>query len=196
MNALIIVDVQKDFLPGGRLAVADGDTIIPYINELQSRYDIVVATQDWHPGDHGSFASQHPGHSPFETIVLNGLPQVLWPDHCVQETDGASFADKLRTDKIGAIFRKGMDKRIDSYSGFYDNGRLKKTGLSGFLKDMGVDEVHVCGLAADYCVFFTAMDSLSEGFQTGILLDATKAIDPRQFESKKQAFLQRGGQLY
>ena len=121
MKALIIVDIQNDFLPGGALAVKNGDAVIPVINKLQSQFDLVVATQDWHPADHKSFASMHPGKKNFDEIILDGLPQVLWPDHCVQETHGAEFSPLLDTKKIEAIFRKGMDKNIDSYSGFFDN---------------------------------------------------------------------------
>lgn len=195
MNALIIVDMQHDFLPGGSLAVAGGHELIPIINSLQERYDLVVATQDWHPADHGSFASQHEGMRPFETTTLQGLPQVLWPDHCVQGSYGAQFPETLHSKKMAAVFRKGMDRNIDSYSGFYDNGRRRRTGLAGFLMELNVREVHVCGLAADYCVFFTAMDSLAEGFQTVILQEATKAIDEESMANKFDIFLQKGGKL-
>lgn len=147
--ALIIVDLQNDFLPGGALAVTAGDEIIPEINRLTSEYELVVATQDWHPGDHGSFASQHPGAQPFESGELEGLPQVLWPSHCVQGTYGAELTEKLDQNRIEAIFRKGTDPLIDSYSAFFDNARKKATGLDGFLRSRGVGEVHVCGLAAD-----------------------------------------------
>ena len=195
MNALIIVDMQHDFLPGGSLAVAGGHELIPMINSLQERYELVVATQDWHPPDHGSFASQHEGMRPFETTTLQGLPQVLWPDHCVQGSYGAQFPETLHSKKMAAVFRKGMDRNIDSYSGFYDNGRRRRTGLTGFLMELNVREVHVCGLAADYCVFFTAMDSLAEGFQTVILHEATKAIDEESMANKFDIFLQKGGKL-
>ncbi|MFD1771754.1 bifunctional nicotinamidase/pyrazinamidase [Sphingobacterium suaedae] len=195
MNALIIVDMQHDFLPGGSLAVAGGHELIPIINSLQERYELVVATQDWHPPDHGSFASQHEGMRPFETTTLQGLPQVLWPDHCVQGSYGAQFPETLHSKKMAAVFRKGMDRNIDSYSGFYDNGRRRRTGLTGFLMELNVREVHVCGLAADYCVFFTAMDSLAEGFQTVILHEATKAIDEESMANKFDIFLQKGGKL-
>ena len=162
MKALIIVDVQYDFLPGGSLEVAKGDEIIPIINHIQKDYDLVVATQDWHPKDHLSFASQHGGKLPFEEIELDGLNQILWPDHCIQESYGATLSEELDSTSIEAIFRKGMNPRIDSYSGFYDNGKRKDTGLAGYLKARDVDEIHVCGLAADFCVFFTAMDAISQ----------------------------------
>lgn len=193
MKALIIVDVQNDFLPGGALEVPKGDDIIPVINSLIMDYPLVVATQDWHPQNHQSFASQHAEHQTFDLIDLNGLPQILWPDHCIQGSAGADFAADLNTKPIEAIFRKGMDKDIDSYSGFYDNGRRKATGLAGYLKERGVSEVHICGLAADFCVYFTAMDSLQENLKTVILSKATKAIDKSQFIDKKEQFIRQGG---
>lgn len=195
MKALIIVDVQYDFLPEGALAVAKGDEIIPVINSIQKDYDLIVATQDWHPNNHKSFASQHVDKLTFDVIELNGLQQVLWPDHCIQGSYGAELSEKLETDRVEAIFRKGMEPEIDSYSGFYDNGRRKNTGLAGYLKDRQVTEVHVCGLAADYCVFYTAMDALDEGFKTSIVSKATKAIDKGAFIEKKNEFVQKGGSL-
>lgn len=195
MKALIIVDVQYDFLPGGSLEVPRGDEIIPIINNIQKDYDLVVATQDWHPAEHLSFASQHGGKLPFEQIDLQGLDQILWPDHCVQESYGSEISEELNTSRIEAIFRKGMDPNIDSYSGFYDNGKRKDTGLSGYLKARKIDEVHVCGLAADFCVYFTAMDSIAEGFKTSIISKATKAIDKGEFMEKKNTFIQAGGTL-
>lgn len=195
MKALIIVDVQYDFLPGGSLEVPRGDEIIPIINNIQKDYDLVVATQDWHPAEHLSFASQHDGKLPFEQIDLQGLVQILWPDHCVQESYGSEISEELNTSRIEAIFRKGMDPNIDSYSGFYDNGKRKDTGLSGYLKARKIDEVHVCGLAADFCVYFTAMDSIAEGFKTSIISKATKAIDKGEFMEKKNTFIQAGGTL-
>lgn len=193
MKALIIVDVQYDFLPNGRLPVAEGDEIIPKINDMQTDYDLVVATQDWHPADHLSFASQHPAKNPFDQIELDGLEQVLWPDHCLQDTKGAALVDSLNTGVIEAIFRKGMDRYLDSYSGFYDNGHRKRTGLEAYLRDKGISEVDVCGLAADFCVFYTAMDSLSAGFKTAIVTSATKAIDPQGFQQKLREFIDQGG---
>lgn len=195
MKALIIVDVQYDFLPGGSLAVAKGDEIIPVINYIQKDYDLLVATQDWHPDNHLSFASQHEGKLPFEVIDLFGLEQVLWPDHCVQGSYGAEFSEDLNMNRVEAIFRKGMERNIDSYSGFFDNGKRKDTGLAGYLKARKVDEVHICGLAADYCVYFTAMDALAEGFKTSIISKATKAIDKGAFMEKKNEFIQAGGLL-
>lgn len=193
MKALIIVDVQNDFLPGGALAVANGDEILELINRIQSKYDLVVATQDWHPNNHKSFASQHLAKNVFEQIELNGLNQTLWPDHCVQGTNGAAISTSLNTDRIEAIFRKGMDRYIDSYSGFFDNGKLKNTGLHGYLQSRNIDEVHVCGLAADFCVYFTAQDALDLGYKTAIISKGTKAIDKDGYMKKKELFMQSGG---
>ena len=177
------------------MAVADGDAIIPVINSIQGNYDLVVATQDWHPADHGSFASVHPDSKPFETIDLHGLEQVLWPDHCVQGTMGARLSDHLDIRQIEAVFRKGTDPTIDSYSGFFDNGKRKRTGLAGYLHDRGITAVSVCGLAADYCVYFTAMDALQLGFETRIVEDAVRAIDTSAYAAKRTTFVQQGGQL-
>jgi nicotinamidase/pyrazinamidase len=193
MKALVIVDIQNDFLPGGALAVQNGDAIIPVVNMLQGKFDLVVATQDWHPADHKSFASMHPGKKVFEEISLDGLSQVLWPDHCVQETNGAEFSPRLGTKKIEAIFRKGMDKNIDSYSGFFDNGKKKTTGMGDYLKGRGVTSIYVCGLAADYCVYFTALDGLEMGFQSAIITDATLPIDKENFKKVLKEFLSKGG---
>lgn len=193
MKALIIVDIQNDFLPGGALGVPKGDEIIPLVNSLQADYDLVVATQDWHPHDHLSFASQYIGQEVFDTVDLGGLEQVLWPDHCMQGTVGAEFAPSLETNRIEAIFRKGMDRYVDSYSGFFDNGKRKSTGLAGYLKERSVEEIYVCGLAADYCVYFTAMDGLQQGWKTVLLSKATRAIDKGGFMDKKEIFLQHGG---
>src|SRR5690606_17269690 len=195
MRALIIVDVQNDFVTGGKLEVANGEQIIPLVNELAGKFELVVATQDWHPQDHKSFASQHPGKQPFEKIVLGGLDQMLWPDHCVQESHGAAFHPQLKTDRTEAIFRKGMDPGIDSYSGFYDNGHRKSTGLAGYLKEREVKKVYVCGLAADYCVYFTARDAIECGFQASIIEDATRAIDPAGFEKAKVDLRNLGGEI-
>jgi nicotinamidase/pyrazinamidase len=195
MNALIVVDMQPDFLPGGALAVSGGDTIIPVINDLMHQFELVVATQDWHPPGHGSFASSHAGKKPFEVTDLFGLQQVLWPDHCVQGTIGAGMAAQVNTNLVEAIFRKGTDPGIDSYSGFYDNGHRRSTGLAGYLRERGVKKVFVCGLAADYCVYFTAADALKEGFETAIISDATKAINQEGWEKAKQDTLHKGGQI-
>jgi len=193
MNALIIVDVQYDFLPGGTLPVKHGDAIIQKINALQSKYDLVVATQDWHPQGHKSFFTAHLNQTPFEVISLNGLNQVLWPEHCIQGTKGAELVPELSTNAIEAIFRKGMDKEIDSYSGFFDNGRQKSTGMADYLKGRSVTEVAVCGLAADFCVYYTANDALDLGFRSSIIDRATKPIDLEKYENMKKAFQLKGG---
>lgn len=195
MKALLLIDIQVDFLPGGALAVAEGNTIIPVCNRLQTKFDLVVATQDWHPQGHKSFASSHTNQKAFETIELNGLQQVLWPDHCVHETAGAAFSEQLDTKQIETIFRKGTDPQIDSYSGFYDNGHLKATGLAHYLRGKNVAQVYVVGLAADYCVYFTAKDALTEGFETFIIEDATKPISAEGFEKAKRDILNKGGNL-
>jgi len=177
MKALLIIDIQNDFLPRGALAVPEGDQIIPLVNELIPEYDLVVATQDWHPANHGSFAENHTGHEIGEVIDLNGLPQILWPTHCVEGTNGAEFADTLDTSKIDRIFPKGTDPTIDSYSGLFDNGHRKATGLGDYLKEQGVTEVHLVGLATDYCLKFTALDTIQEGFKTVLIEDACRGVN-------------------
>ncbi|NLK41149.1 MAG: bifunctional nicotinamidase/pyrazinamidase [Planctomycetes bacterium] len=182
MNALIIIDVQNDFLPGGALAVPRGDEIIPLLNRLQGHFELVVATQDWHPKNHSSFASAHRGKKPLETIELDGCEQVLWPEHCVQGSRGAQLAEALDCRRVQAIIRKGTDPDIDSYSAFYDNLHRRTTGLGGFLKDHGVDCVVITGLAGEYCVRYTALDARQLGFQTVLLTDATRPISSQDFE--------------
>ena len=177
MTALILVDLQVDFMPTGMLPVKDGDRVVPIANRLMPHYDIVVATQDWHPANHGSFAANHPWRKPGQVIELAGLPQVLWPIHCVQESWGAEFVPELDGPGITKIFQKGTDPAIDSYSGFYDNGHRKSTGLAEWLREQGVDTVHVMGLAADYCVKYTVLDALREGFITVLLEDATRGVE-------------------
>ena len=159
MNALIIVDMQNDFIEGGALAVPGGKGLVPLVNKLQPQFDLVVATQDWHPANHGSFAANHPGEKTYDAIDLDGLAQTLWPIHCVQNTPGADFAPGLDRSRWAAIFQKGTDPTVDSYSGLFDNGKRRATGLGDFLKKRGVDQVYVLGLATDYCVKFTALDS-------------------------------------
>lgn len=177
MKALILVDIQNDFLPGGALAVPDGDAVIPVANKLQPVFPLVVATQDWHPANHGSFAANHPGRKVFEQIELNGLPQTLWPVHCVQNTKGAELAAALHRERIAKVFPKGTDPGIDSYSGLFDNGHRKSTGLGEWLKARGVTEVFVCGLATDYCVKFTALDAAQMGFKTHVVEDASRGVN-------------------
>jgi nicotinamidase/pyrazinamidase len=177
MKALVLVDIQNDFLPGGALAVPHGDAVVPVANSLQAAFPLVVATQDWHPAHHGSFAANHPGRKVFEQIDLHGLPQTLWPVHCVQGTSGAELAPALQRERIAKIFPKGTDAGIDSYSGFFDNGHRRSTGLGEWLKAKGVTEVFVCGLATDYCVKFTALDAAQTGFKTHFIQDASRGVN-------------------
>jgi nicotinamidase/pyrazinamidase len=185
MDALLLIDIQKDFLPGGSLEVKEGDRVIPVANELQPYFELVVATQDYHPRDHGSFAANHEGKKPGEYIELQGLEQILWPVHCVQGTEGAEFADDLKMDQVARIFRKGTDAEIDSYSGFFDNGHKRSTGLGDYLKEKGVDRVFIVGLAADVCVKFTALDALKEGFKTVVVKDGTRAVNLQEGDYEK-----------
>ncbi|MEA3207404.1 MAG: nicotinamidase/pyrazinamidase [Chthoniobacter sp.] len=193
MNALILVDPQNDFMPGGALAVPEGDQIVPVINRLQPCFTLIVATQDWHPADHGSFAANHPGRSPGEMIELHGLPQILWPTHCVQGTTGADFAPGLDRKRWDRVFVKGTDPTIDSYSGFHDNGHRQATGLGDYLREKRVTDVYVAGLATDYCVKFTALDALELGFQTHLIEDASRGVNlqpgdvPRAVETMRAA---------
>jgi len=184
MNALIIVDIQNDFIPGGALAVPEGDVIIPLVNRLQPCFDLTVATQDWHPADHGSFASNHSGKKPGDAIQLNGLTQILWPAHCVQNTQGAAFAATLDQSRWDSAFEKGNDPAVDSYSGFFDNAR-RATGLGDYLRAKGVTDVAVVGLATDYCVKFTALDAVQLGFKTTLIEDACRGVNLQPSDVKK-----------
>lgn len=177
MKALLLVDIQNDFLPGGALAVPGGDEIVPVVNTVISRFELIVATQDWHPRDHGSFEAHHPGRAPGEVIDLDGLEQRLWPVHCVQNTGGACFAPGLETRRIDRIFQKGTDPRIDSYSGFFDNGHRKATGLADYLRERRAGEIWIVGLATDYCVRFTALDAVGEGFRVYLIEDACRGVN-------------------
>jgi len=179
-----MVDIQNDFLPGGELAVPDGDAVIPVANTLEPAFPLVVATQDWHPANHGSFAANHPGKKVFERIELNGLPQTLWPVHCVQGTRGAELAAELNRDRIANVFRKGTDAGIDSYSGLFDNDHRRSTGLAEWLKAQRVTEVFVAGLATDYCVKFTALDAAKMGFKTHLIADASRGVNLRPDDVK------------
>jgi len=192
MKTLIIIDAQNDFMPGGALEVKDGDEIVPKINSVFSKFDLIIATQDWHPKDHKSFASNHSGKNTFDTIILNGLEQTLWPNHCVQGSDGAKFHSELNTKPIEAIFRKGMNPEIDSYSGFYDNDHQKNTGLAGYLRDKGADDLYFCGLAADICVYFSMIDALKENFNVSLLKQATKPLNPEEFSIQIDELKKKG----
>lgn len=176
MDALIVVDVQNDFLPGGALPVPNGNDVIAPANRLMRQFGLCAATQDWHPPDHLSFAANHPRRKPFDRIDLDGLEQVLWPAHCVQGTLGAEFAKALESSRFAHVTRKGADFRVDSYSGFFDNGRRHATDLGAFLRSRGVTRVFICGLALDYCVKFTALDAVKLGYRTVVVEDACRAI--------------------
>jgi nicotinamidase/pyrazinamidase len=176
-KALVVIDLQYDFCPGGALAVAGGDEIIPVINRLIAAHDHVVLTQDWHPAGHSSFASSHPGKSPFEMVEMPYGPQTLWPDHCIQGTRGAEFHDALEWTRAELVIRKGFRKDIDSYSAFFENDHTTPTGLGGYLKERGIAEVTLCGLATDFCVAFSAIDAVRHGLSTTVILDACRGID-------------------
>ena len=177
MKALLLIDIQNDFLPGGALAVRAGGEVVAVANRLMHEYELVVATQDWHPADHLSFASQHAGGHVGDVIQLDGLAQILWPDHCIQNTTGADFAANLDRTRIQHVVQKGTDRRIDSYSGFFDNARRHTTGLERYLRSKGVDTIHVMGLATDYCVKATALDAIDLGFHTVLLTAGVRGVD-------------------
>ena len=176
-DVLIVTDPQRDFCPGGALAVPEGDAIMPAINCLARRFAHVVITQDWHPPGHMSFASAHPGRRPFDTIEVEYGPQTLWPDHCVQNTSGAAFHPALDIPHAELVIRKGYHPGIDSYSAFRENDRKTPTGLAGYLRERGFTRATLCGLAADFCVFFSALDAREAGFETAVVLEASRGID-------------------
>ena len=196
-RALILIDLQYDFMPGGALAVARGDEVVAVANRLMQAHELVVATQDWHPARHRSFASQHEGEEVGDLIDLHGLPQVMWPDHCVQGTRGASLVEELDARQIAAIFRKGMDPEIDSYSGFYDNGHRRSTGMAGYLRELGVEELDVMGLATDYCVKYTVLDALKEGFKVNLVLEGCRGVGlgPEDIERAIEEMLAAGANV-
>jgi nicotinamidase/pyrazinamidase len=177
MKALLLIDIQNDFLPGGALAVQHGDEVVSVANRLIPQYDLVLATQDWHPDYHRSFASQHVGRQIGDFVQLEGTDQVLWPDHCVQDRRGAELAAGLDRDRIHHVIRKGTDPAVDSYSAFFDNARRKATGLAVFLRSKGVDEIHLMGLATDYCVKFTALDGVELGFRVVLLTEGIRGVE-------------------
>lgn len=197
MDALLIVDVQNDFLPGGSLPVPEGDKIIPVINALQPRFKHTIATKDWHPANHGSFASNHPGHQVGEVITLNGLEQILWPDHCVKGSPGAEFSPLLNQGLIQKVIFKGSDPAVDSYSAFFDNGRRIQTELHNYLRIKGIKRLYVTGLAADVCVYFTVKDALELGYETFLITDATKGVNlqPDDTEKAFEDMKNRGAKL-
>jgi nicotinamidase/pyrazinamidase len=176
-EALVVIDVQNDFCPGGALAVADGDAILPAVNALIARFDHVALTQDWHPAGHSSFASSHPGKAPFDSVTMPYGEQTLWPDHCVQGSHGAEFHPGLVWTKAELVIRKGYRADIDSYSAFFENDHATPTGLAGYLRERGIEAVTLCGLATDFCVAFSALDAVAAGFRTTVILEACRGID-------------------
>jgi len=180
-DLLLVIDVQRDFCPGGRLAIADGDAVVPAINQLAGSFEHIVLTQDWHPANHISFASQHAGKQPFDQIQLDDGPQTLWPDHCVQNSPGADFHPELSPEvraRAELILRKGFRAEIDSYSAFLENDKQTTTGLAGYLRERGFGRIFIAGLAYDYCVRFSAVDAVRAGFETWVIPDACRSVDP------------------
>lgn len=197
MNALLIVDVQNDFLPGGNLPVPGGDQIIPIINNLQKKFHLIVASRDWHPANHGSFASNHKGQKPGDITELNGLEQILWPDHCIQGSPGAELSPLLNQNFIQRIVFKGSNPGVDSYSAFFDNGHKIETELHNYLQKKGVKRLFVTGLAADVCVWFTVKDALQLGYKTFLVTDATKGVNmnPDDMQKALEDMKQKGAIL-
>ena len=194
-DALLVIDVQNDFCPGGALAVSGGDQVVDIINTVAQSFQTIVLTQDWHPAGHASFASHHKA-EPFSTTTLHYGEQTLWPDHCVQGSDGAEFHSRLHTDNASLIIRKGMHPGIDSYSGFFENDQATSTGLSGYLKQLGIKRVFCAGLAFDYCVRFTAEDAVKESFETVVIEDACRAINmDGSADAARESFLKAGVSL-
>ena len=197
-SALVVVDVQHDFLPGGALPVEEGDQILEGVARLMDDgpFEVQVATQDWHPPGHSSFASSHDGREPMETVELHGHEQVLWPDHCVEGTEGAELHPALPGERLVAVVRKGTDPESDSYSGFRNNwnadGERPPTGLAGFLRERGVERVWLCGLARDYCVRWSAEDAVDAGFETSLIWDLTRSIEPEKDDELRAALEEKG----
>ncbi len=197
MDALIVVDVQEDFLPGGALPTKGGDAVVPVANRMMQQFDLVVAARDWHPPGHGSFASAHPGRKVGDVIDLDGLEQILWPDHCVQGTPGAEFADGLHVDEFDKVFLKGTDPGIDSYSAFFDNGHRKATGLGDYLQGQEVFDVYVTGLTIEVCVKFTVLDACRLGFRTFVVVDGCRGLEqePGDVEEALEAMRRAGARM-
>jgi nicotinamidase/pyrazinamidase len=193
-SALLVIDVQNDFCPGGSLAVPDGDKIIPLVNELMPRFPLVVATRDWHPEGHISFASRHPGREPSDSIEVDGRDQILWPDHCVQASEGAAFHPELDQRYINLVLHKGAKRDLDSYSAFFENDHKTSTGLEYYLKGLGFESVYLVGLAEDVCVFFTAVDAKRVGFKTSVVSDATRGVNVPEgnLESARKSMASEG----
>ncbi|HSX12075.1 MAG TPA: bifunctional nicotinamidase/pyrazinamidase [Rhabdochlamydiaceae bacterium] len=185
MKALLIVDMQNDFMPGGALPVPHGNALIPIINRLIPHFSHVIATQDWHPKDHVSFASNHPGKKPGDLIEVKGIKQILWPVHCVRNTKGAELVAGLKKESIASIFYKGSDKWVDSYSAFFDNARLRATGLEEYLKTRGINELYIAGVATDYCVLYSVLDALELGFKISVIQNACRGIDLKPHDEER-----------
>lgn len=196
-TALIVVDLQRDFCPGGALAVKDGDSIVSAVNSLAEKFDKVIATRDWHPRDHISFASSHPGRKVQEILNIGDIKQVLWPDHCVPGTPGADFHPDFDQRQLDLIISKGTSAGIDSYSGFFENDHITPTGLEGYLKNLGITDLAVCGLATDYCVFFTVMDAIHLGFNVDLVTDCVRGVDfpPGNIEARLADMKKAGARL-
>lgn len=196
MKALLLIDIQNGFCPGGNLPVPEGDEIVPVANELidSGKYDLIIASQDWHPPGHGSFASSHPGKKPFEIGMLSGKPQMMWPDHCVQNTEDAAFHPDLHLTSVDFIQQKGQNPAVDSYSAFCDNDQAALTGLAAYLRSQGVTELDLCGLATDYCVKFSALDAVEmlPGVTVRFIEDASRGIDPAGIKSAIDEMRARG----
>lgn len=192
MRTLVLIDLQNDFVPGGSLSVPNGEKAVETANAIQDQFDLVIASQDWHPENHVSFAKNHSGKKEFEEIEVNGMPQTLWPAHCVQNTNGAEFHPDLQTERIEAIFRKGTDSQIDSYSAFFDNAHLKNTGLNGYLKEKEASTLYFLGLAGDICVYYSVKDALDLGFDCVIIEDGSQPLEPKIFQKQKEALIAKG----
>lgn len=184
-KALIIVDLQNDFCSGGALAVPGGDEVVPLANQLQAKFDLVVATQDWHPADHVSFAANHAGCVVGDVVMVDDIPQVLWPVHCVQEGKGAEFHPDFDTSHVKKIFHKGVDSKVDSYSAFYDNEHLRATGLTDYLRSQGVTDVYIMGLATDYCVKYSALDAAHDGFNVFVIVEGCRGVELNEGDTAK-----------
>ena len=195
MKTLVLVDIQNDFLKGGSLAVPEGEKIIKPINKIIKQYDLVIATKDWHPKNHISFASNHQDKKIGDIINVNGVDQVLWPDHCIQNSYGSDFPEQLDISKLAKVVYKGSDANIDSYSGFFDNGHFRSTGLSDYLKSKYVYKIDYVGLATDYCLKYTAIDSVSEGFKTRVLINCIKGIEEKGCELALNKMKSKGVEL-
>lgn len=194
MKALLLIDIQNDFMPGGPLAVQRGNEMIPLVNEIvHYPFDIIVATKDWHPFEHGSFASNHEGKSPGDHINLGGLDQILWPIHCVQGTHGAEFALGWDSTEVDKVIYKGTDPLIDSYSAFFDNGHRKSTGLEDYFREKGVKQIFIAGLVIDYCVKYSVLDALQIGFQPFVIVDACRGVNLQPGDDERAYFVMREG---